>query len=76
MNPRVEKGWLIVDCDLPDTARVAIAIEGPGMEFVSAFRDYDGDVRVAKIRVPAVRGKVRVLALVNGQTKVAGVIQI
>jgi hypothetical protein len=74
VSPHIENGWLIVDCDAPDTASVELAL-GRG-DFVPAFRDYDSGKRVAKARLVEGRGRTRVMVRVNGKVFEAGVISL
>lgn len=75
MSARIEDGWLVVDCDASDAAQVEIAVGKP-VEFHPAFRDYSSGVRVAKIRVPSGKGRVRVHLKVAGQVAEAGIVSL
>lgn len=74
MTARMESGWLVVDCDAPDTAAVHIAVGAePGDDdWQPAYRDGDDDARVAKIRPPATTGRQPVWLRVDGVVSAAG----
>jgi hypothetical protein len=74
VNPRIRNGWLVVDCDAPDTAVVQIGLSRT--EVTPAFRDYDNGKRVAQVRLPAKPGRHRVYVLVGDNLREAGTISI
>lgn len=74
MNPRVENGWVVVDCDAPDTTRVSLAIGKTPVDFVPAFRDYSQGARVAKAMIELGSGRHMVHIKVGAVTKLAGVL--
>lgn len=73
MNPRVVNGWLVVDTDAPDRALVEIAVFTKQTKaFAPAFRDYDNDKRVAKVKLGDATGRAVVYLRVDGAETMAG----
>lgn len=71
-TPRIENGWILVDCDAPDHAKVTITI-GAG-EPAPAFRDCDDKgQRVAKVRPPEdLASRTAVTLTINGRPTSTG----
>lgn len=76
MNPRIRNGWLLVDTDSTDEARVEIALAGArtSKAFAPAFRDYDEGRRVAMVRMPPATGRLAVYVRVDGVETMAGML--
>lgn len=74
MNPRVENGWLVVDCDAPDSTPVEIGVGKTPTVMVPAYRDYSNGVRVAKALVEVGSGRHMVHVKIGSVTRLAGVL--
>lgn len=75
MNPRVENGWLVIDCDAPDTTPVYLGVGKVANDMRPAFRDFSASgARTAKVQVPLVPGRTLVHVRVGAVTSIAGVV--
>lgn len=68
MNASFKDGWIVVDTDAPDKARVEIAVSGARVSkaFAPAFRDFQDGKLVAMVRAPAQTGRYVVSIRVDG----------
>ena len=73
MNPRIINGWLVIDTDAPDQANVEIALLTKNTKaFFPAFRDYEDNRRVAKIKAEGASGRAVVYVRIDGVETMAG----
>lgn len=76
MKALVDHGWVVVPCDAGDVASVKIGFGDEPGNFVSAFRDFDGQGR-RTAQVPwdvAHEGQV-VWLMVDGEVRRAGLLR-
>lgn len=73
MNPRIIDGWVVVDIEASEYARIEIGLlNGNSKAFSPAFFDYVDGKRVAKVRPNGVAGRTVVYLRVNGVDTMAG----